>query len=144
MIPYAVNLIVSARENYMFLIYEAAAVTCSPLTHSDIPAAGFHSQACSCSWSLGLACMFCPAALRLMLRSIWRRLERLSASVSETGRPGQLFTHLICLRDKASFDTDSRQLAHTDTHTSTARVTNARLQQCAHTHGNTHGRAGSR
>lgn len=31
----------------------------------------------------------------------------LSVSMSETGRPDQLFTHLISLRDKASFDTDS-------------------------------------
>lgn len=57
-----------------------------------------------------------------------RRLVHLSPSMSETGRPGQLFAHLICLRDKASFDTDSRQLLRMGTHTNTGRLTNA----CTH------------
>lgn len=62
---YAVNLIVSAYGNYMFLIYEAAAATQTLLvvifTQKNencmqcIPDVGFHSQACACSWNLGLA-----------------------------------------------------------------------------------------
>lgn len=60
--------------------------------------------------------------------------------MSETGRPGQLFTHLIGPRDKASFDTDSRQLVRMGTHTNTGRLTNACVQKtaavCVHTHGN--------
>lgn len=108
--------------------------TCNVINKRYYNAAVFPSQAFGCSWSLGLAWLTCPSTPPAANTGdcIVYQLA------CQTGRPGQLFTHLISLRDKASFDTDSRQLVRMDTHTNTGRLPNAHvcLQQCACPHGN--------
>lgn len=101
--------------------------TCNVINKRYYNAAVFPSQAFGCSWSLGLAWLTCPSTPPAADTGdcIVYQLA------CQTGRPGQLFTHLISLRDKASFDTDSRQLVRMDTHTNTGRLPNARVHKCA-------------
>lgn len=138
--PFELSRCQSDCVSYMLLTCEAEAATHSPLGVMMRTAAGLHLQGLSAAagaWGSAERFVRRPWAGYGGEHLLEGRVENLSSSMSETGRPGQLFTHLIGLRDKASFDTDSRQLVRTDTQTA-GRLMHVctSLQQRVCTHGN--------